>query len=157
MHLKATRGTFGDYGRVTKGTILKNVAKGSVDKLLKTGAYVEATEADIKASEEQKRARVPNAKTMASRKPVSASSADEIGKLRDEVTSTIADLRKEIEEALAAIAKETADRIAKLQSESATVAEALRKELDAVLAHVKASHAATAASSSADGGTHKKA
>lgn len=48
MHLKATRGSFGDFGRVRKGQILKDVDKKLAEKLIKNGAYTEASEQDIK-------------------------------------------------------------------------------------------------------------
>lgn len=50
MHLKAIRGSFGDFGRVQKGQILQNVAKTVAEKLIKSGAYVEATANDIRAA-----------------------------------------------------------------------------------------------------------
>ncbi|WP_368649688.1 hypothetical protein [Brucella intermedia] len=50
MHLKAIRGSFGDFGRVQKGQILQNVGKSVAEKLIKSGAYVEATANDIRAA-----------------------------------------------------------------------------------------------------------
>lgn len=48
MDLKAIRGSFGDFGRVRKGQIIKGVDKKLAEKLLTSGAYAEATSQDIK-------------------------------------------------------------------------------------------------------------
>jgi len=48
MDLKAIRGSFGDFGRVRKGQIVKGVDKKLAEKLLTSGAYAEATPKDIK-------------------------------------------------------------------------------------------------------------
>uniref|UniRef100_A0A1A7GD44 Uncharacterized protein n=1 Tax=biofilter metagenome TaxID=1070537 RepID=A0A1A7GD44_9ZZZZ len=48
MDIKAIRGSFGDFGRVRKGQIVKGVDKKLAEKLLTSGAYAEATPKDIK-------------------------------------------------------------------------------------------------------------
>lgn len=48
MDLKAIRGSFGDFGRVRKGQIIKGIDKKLAEKLLTSGAYAEATSQDIK-------------------------------------------------------------------------------------------------------------
>lgn len=62
MNLKATRGSYGDFGRVIRGTILKDVPKDQAAKLIKSGAYVEATAADLKAAEKAKTAETEKSK-----------------------------------------------------------------------------------------------
>lgn len=65
MHLKAIRGSFGDFGRVQKGQILQNVAKTVAEKLIKSGAYVEATLNDIRAAGNRTELGILDAKALA--------------------------------------------------------------------------------------------
>lgn len=65
MHLKATRGSFGDFGRVRKGQILKDVDKKLAEKLIKNGAYSEASAQDIKDAENRKELGILDAKKIA--------------------------------------------------------------------------------------------
>ncbi len=65
MHLKATRGSFGDFGRVRKGQILKDVDKSLAEKLVKSGAYAEASEQDIKDAKGRKELGILDAKKIA--------------------------------------------------------------------------------------------
>lgn len=54
MDLKATRGSFGEYGRIKRGMILRGLSKDRAEKLIKGGAFAVATEADVKAAGEKK-------------------------------------------------------------------------------------------------------
>lgn len=65
MHLKAIRGSFGDFGRVRKGQILKDVDKKLAEKLMKNGAYSEASAQDIKDAENRKELGILDAKKIA--------------------------------------------------------------------------------------------
>lgn len=51
MNLKAIKPSYGDFGRVARGAILKDVSKELARKLIAGGAYVEATAVDLKAGE----------------------------------------------------------------------------------------------------------
>ena len=55
MDIIAKRGTFGDFGRVHKGQVLKGVQKGLAEKLIAAGSYVEATDAALKEFEAKKK------------------------------------------------------------------------------------------------------
>lgn len=65
MHIKATRGSFGDFGRVRKGQILKDVDKSQAEKMLASGAYAEASEQDIKDAKGRKELGILDAKKTA--------------------------------------------------------------------------------------------
>lgn len=65
MHLKAIRGSFGDFGRVRKGQILKDVDNKLAEKLIKNGAYSEASAQDIKDAENRKELGILDAKKIA--------------------------------------------------------------------------------------------
>ena len=51
MNLKAIKPSYGDFGRVSRGVVLKDISKALAEKLISSGAYVEATPEDLKASE----------------------------------------------------------------------------------------------------------
>lgn len=51
MNLKAIKPSYGDFGRVARGVILKDVSRELARKLIAGGAYVEATAVDLKAGE----------------------------------------------------------------------------------------------------------
>lgn len=65
MHLKAIRGSFGDFGRVRKGQILKDLDRSLAEKLLDSGAYAEASEQDIKDAKGRKELGILDAKKIA--------------------------------------------------------------------------------------------
>ncbi|MFC7064845.1 hypothetical protein [Brucella rhizosphaerae] len=65
MHIKATRGSFGDFGRVRKGQILTDVDKSQAEKMLASGAYTEASEQDIKNAKGRKELGILDAKKIA--------------------------------------------------------------------------------------------
>lgn len=54
LNLKATKGSFGEYGRVRRGTILRNLSEERAKKLIASGAYAVATDAELKAADETK-------------------------------------------------------------------------------------------------------
>lgn len=56
MDVIAKRGSFGDFGHVRKGKVLKGVSKGQAEKLIASGCYVEATPDAIKEFEKSRQA-----------------------------------------------------------------------------------------------------
>jgi hypothetical protein len=54
MNLKAVKASYGDFGRVQRGTILKDISRDLGEKLIKSGAYVEATAADTQQADKQR-------------------------------------------------------------------------------------------------------
>ncbi|KAA9369557.1 hypothetical protein [Ochrobactrum quorumnocens] len=65
MHLIAIRGSYGDFGRVRKGQILKDMDKSLAEKLLASGAYAEASEQDIKDAKGRKELGILDVKKIA--------------------------------------------------------------------------------------------
>lgn len=110
MHLKAIRGSFGDFGRVQKGQILKDVAKTAAEKLIKSGAYVEATDADIKAAGNRKELGILDAKALALK-----STAASAGDLESQLTKAKAEI-----EAASTKAKTAEDALAQFRKEAET-------------------------------------
>lgn len=110
MHLKAIRGSFGDFGRVQKGQILQNVAKTVAEKLIKSGAYVEATANDIKAAGNRKELGILDAKALALKSAVAPA---------DDLESELAKAKAEIEAANAK-AKTAEDALAQFRTEAET-------------------------------------
>jgi len=49
-NLKATKGSFGEFGRVRRGTILRNLSEDRAKKLVAGGAYAFATDDEVKAA-----------------------------------------------------------------------------------------------------------
>ncbi len=68
MNLKAIKPSYGDFGRVPRGLIIKDVAKDKAEKLIASGAYVAATAADLKADDDRKAALAETAARRARRK-----------------------------------------------------------------------------------------
>ncbi len=110
MHLKAIRGSFGDFGRVQKGQILQNVAKTVAEKLIKSGAYVEATANDIRAAGNRTELGILDAKALL----LKSAAAPESDLERD-----LANAKAEIEAANAK-AKMAEDALAQFQTEAET-------------------------------------
>lgn len=110
MHLKAIRGSFGDFGRVQKGQILQNVAKSAAEKLIKSGAYVEATANDIRAAGNRTELGILDAKALL----LKSAAAPESDLERD-----LANAKAEIE-ATNAKAKTAEDALAQFQTEAET-------------------------------------
>ena len=54
MNLKAIKPSYGDFGRVPCGAVLKDIPTDHAKKLIKGGAYAEATAEDVKAAEARK-------------------------------------------------------------------------------------------------------
>lgn len=110
MHLKAIRGSFGDFGRVQKGQILQNVAKTVAEKLIKSGAYVEATANDIRAAGNRTELGILDAKALL----LKSTTAPESDLERD-----LANAKVEIEAANAK-AKTAEDALAQFRTEAET-------------------------------------
>ncbi|KAB2764783.1 hypothetical protein F9L00_03500 [Brucella anthropi] len=110
MHLKAIRGSFGDFGRVQKGQILQNVAKTVAEKLIKSGAYVEATANDIRAAGSRTELGILDAKALL----LKSAAAPESDLERD-----LANAKTEIEAANAK-AKTAEDALAQFRTEAET-------------------------------------
>jgi len=110
MHLKAIRGSFGDFGRVQKGQILQNVAKSAAEKLIKSGAYVEATANDIRAAGNRTELGILDAKALL----LKSTTAPE-----GDLESELAKARAEIEAANAK-AKTAEDALAQFRTEAET-------------------------------------
>lgn len=110
MHLKATRGSFGDFGRVQKGQILQNVAKSAAEKLIKSGAYVEATDADIKAAGNRKELGILDAKALALKSTAAPA---------DDLEGEIVKAKAEVEVANAKV-KTAEDALAQFRTEAET-------------------------------------
>jgi len=110
MHLKAIRGSFGDFGRVQKGQILQNVTKSVAEKLIKSGAYVEATANDIRAAGNRTELGILDAKALL----LKSAAAPESDLERD-----LANAKAEIEAANAK-AKTAEDALAEFQTEAET-------------------------------------
>ncbi len=110
MHLKAIRGSFGDFGRVQKGQILQNVAKTVAEKLIKSGAYVEATANDIRAASNRTELGILDAKALL----LKSTAAPESDLERD-----LANAKAEIEAANAK-AKTAEDALAQFRTEAET-------------------------------------
>jgi Flp pilus assembly pilin Flp len=68
MDIIATRNSFGDLGRVKKGKIITDLTKTQAEKLLASGAYRSATDADHEAAKQDKNRREPSAKDRATSK-----------------------------------------------------------------------------------------
>lgn len=110
MHLKAIRGSFGDFGRVQKGQILQNVAKSAAEKLIKSGAYVEATANDIRAAGNRTELGILDAKALLLKSTTAPES---------DLESELAKARAEIEVANAT-AKTAEDALAQFRTEAET-------------------------------------
>lgn len=110
MHLKAIRGSFGDFGRVQKGQILQNVAKTVAEKLIKSGAYVEATANDIRAASNRTELGILDAKALL----LKSTAAPESDLERD-----LANAKAEIEAANAK-AKAAEDALTQFRTEAET-------------------------------------
>ncbi|MDX0331731.1 hypothetical protein GOC48_16470 [Sinorhizobium meliloti] len=150
MDLIATRGVFGDFGRLKKGDVVRDVSKSQAEKMLKSGGYKTATAAEIKAAEERKKAGVPNAKTTAieSRKTANDGAKAEIDKVRREASAEIekilaaakADVdaaRKEADQAkedLRLFQKQAADDIANVKAALADEIAKVKADADAKIA-----------------------
>lgn len=52
MNLKAIKGSYGEFGRVKRGVILRDISKDRAEKLIASGAYAVATADDLKKAEE---------------------------------------------------------------------------------------------------------
>lgn len=95
MDVLAKRGTFGDYGHVTKGSVLKGIPEGVGKKLLASGSYVEATPENLKKFEAGRQA----VKKRAAAEPETLKlvvDAAELEKMLGAVTAAVETFRQEI-------------------------------------------------------------
>lgn len=47
MNLKAIKGSYGEFGRIKRGVILRDISKDRAEKLIASGAYAVATAEDL--------------------------------------------------------------------------------------------------------------
>lgn len=131
MDLIATRGVFGDFGRLTKGAVVKNVPKQQAEKMIKTSAYAEATADALKAAKAPKKVIGAKAKAAANNKAgtsidskaVEAAVREAVKELRDDFNGTI----KTNNETLKAISEEVASLRQQLADTEKTHAEAISR------------------------------
>jgi uncharacterized protein with WD repeat len=143
MDIIATRGSFGDFGRVVRGQILKDVQRGHADKLIASGAFRQATAEDARTAEVRKNAGVLGAKaaSLRSAKPATIT-AEEAEKIRQSADAAVATARKTAQdqvdaanaqaqgakEALEAAKRAHADELAQVKADAAAQIAAVKDE-----------------------------
>lgn len=134
MDIIATRGSFGDFGRIVKGQILKDVQKGLAEKMIGSGAFRQATADDARAADTRKHAGVLGAKAASFRSDnpamISAADADKIRKSAEEQVAAASKAAQErvdaanadaqaARDALTAAKRAHADELAKINADAA--------------------------------------
>ena len=113
MHIKAIKSSYGDFGRVRRHAVLKDVPRDAAEKLIKSGAYVEASAEDLKLAEKRRLLIKSDAEIKAAEMKADAKAAAE-AKAKEEADRKAAEQKaKDEAEAKAAAeakAKEEADR-----------------------------------------------
>lgn len=123
MDVLAKRGTFGDFGHVRKGRILKGLDSGQAKKLLASGSYVEATPEAIKEFDASRRATKKRSGAEQVTMKLGVDAAD-LKKLFDDINSAIVAFREEVVSEIIQM-KERLDAGANLTSELAGLKEAI--------------------------------
>jgi colicin import membrane protein len=124
MNLKAVKASYGDFGRVQRGTILKDIPRDLAEKLLKSGAYVEATAVDIQQADKQRELPKTDAELDAQKAKAEADArAAAEAKAREEAAQK-ARAEADAKAAAEARAKEEAARKAKAAADAKAAAEA---------------------------------
>lgn len=111
MNLKAIKPSYGDFGRVGRGTIIKDVSRDRAEKLIAGGAYVEASADDLSADEKAKAAAASVAKARGRRKQSTGAPVDD-------------------EKAKAAAAKAELEKLTNKQLQDIAAAEEIAVETD---------------------------
>lgn len=139
MDIIATRGSFGDFGRVTKGQILKDVQKSQAEKMIGSGAFRQATADDAKAADTRKKAGVVGAKAAALKSSVSQAEFDKrlqaadaaVAAANERANEQIESAKAETkaaQDALAEAVQSHADELAKVQADAAAQIAAAKNE-----------------------------
>lgn len=154
MDIIATRGSFGDFGRVVRGQILKDVQRGHAEKLIASGAFRQATAEDARTAEARKNGGVLGAKaaSLRSAKPamISAADADKIRQSAQEEIATARKTAKEQVDAANVATKAAQDALAEAQAAHADELTKVKADAAAQIAAVK-DEAAKAAADQAGG------